>query len=295
MNRSMVRGSAALAGAAAVVFAGVIALGQKKGDHSHEGPQQPWSKYHVHDMDRPVPPIVTPGDPSTAEKPGTAPSDAVVLFDGKDMSHWQGAGGGEATFKLQDGVMLSYGPKNLQSKDKFGDVQLHVEWAEPTPAQGDSQGRGNSGVFLMGLFETQVLDNYHNPTYPDGQCGAVYGQYPPQVNVCRPPGQWQMYDIIFHKPKVESGKVVEPAYIMTLQNGFLVQDHQRIEGPTGHMIVAKYHDNFPSEGPIELQFHGNPVRYRNIWARRLEALEKQQHTGEVAQAGAQNAAESGGK
>jgi hypothetical protein len=246
------------------------------------GPPQPWSPFHVHQMDRPAPPIVTPGTASTQDAPGNAPSDAIVLFDGKDLSQWQAQGGGDPTFTLADGVMLSSGPKYCETKRKFGDVQVHIEWAEPTKVEGTSQGRGNSGVFLMGLFETQVLDNYNNPTYPDGACGGIYGQYPPQVNVCRPPGEWQTYDIIFHHPRSVGGKVVEPAYVTTLQNGVLIQDHQRIEGPTGHMIVAHYSDNTPDEGPIALQYHNNLVRYRNIWARPIEALEIQQQTGKVA-------------
>jgi hypothetical protein len=269
--------------AAGLGVAGAIVLAQEGG-----GPQQPWSKFKVHDMTRPQPPIVTPGTFSTPDQPGKPPSDAIVLFDGKDMNHWQAKGGGDPTFTLQDGVMLSTNlqdPSNnkyLQSKDQFGDVQLHVEWSEPTPPKGDSQGRGNSGVFMMGLFETQVLDNYQNPTYPDGACGGIYGQYPPLVNVCRPPGEWQTYDIIFTTPRYQDGKMTEPAYITTLQNGVIIQNHQRIEGPTGHMIVAHYPDTMLEKGPIELQFHGNPVRYRNIWVRPLEALEKQQQTGEVA-------------
>jgi len=245
--------------AAGLGVAGAIVLAQEGG-----GPQQPWSKFKVHDMTRPQPPIVTPGTFSTPDQPGKPPSDAIVLFDGKDMNHWQAKGGGDPTFTLQDGVMLSTNlqdPSNnkyLQSKDQFGDVQLHVEWSEPTPPKGDSQGRGNSGVFMMGLFETQVLDNYQNPTYPDGAC------------------------IIFTTPRYQDGKMTEPAYITTLQNGVIIQNHQRIEGPTGHMIVAHYPDTMLEKGPIELQFHGNPVRYRNIWVRPLEALEKQQQTGEVA-------------
>jgi hypothetical protein len=240
-------------------------------------------------MERPAPPVVTPGTFSTNDQPGKPPSDAVVLFDGTDLSHFQAKGGGEPTFTLQDGVMLSTNlkdPKNnkyLQSKDKFGDVQVHVEFATPTPPQGESQGRGNSGVFLMGLFETQVLDSYQAATYPDGQCGAVYGQYPPMVNACRAPGQWQTYDIYFTRPRYENGKLTSPAYVTTVQNGVLIQNHQEIHGPTGHMIVAKYPDKPMAEkGPLELQFHGNPVKYRNIWVRELEKLEHQQQTGEVA-------------
>jgi hypothetical protein len=270
--------------AAALGLAGALSLAYAQ---EHAGPQQPWSKFKVHDMSRPVPPIVDPGTPSTEEQPGKPPSDAVVLFDGKDLSHWQAAGGGEPTFTLQNGEMLSTNlkdPKNnkaLQSKEKFGDCQLHVEWATPTPPKGTSQGRGNSGVFLMGLYETQVLDNYNNPTYPDGQAGSIYGQYPPQVNVCRPPGVWQTYDIIFTRPRYdESGKMTQPAYITTFQNGVVVQNHTEIHGPTGHMIVAKYPDKpLPDKGPIELQFHGNPVHYRNIWVRPLEDYEKQQMEG----------------
>jgi len=283
--KSMIRNLVRFACVSAIGLGGVFALAEV--DHSHEGPQQPWSKWKVHDMERPAPPVVTPGTASTAEQPGKPPSDAVVLFDGTDLSRWQAVGGGEPTFTLQDGIMLSTNlkdPKNnkyIETKDEFGDVQVHVEWSEPTPASGTSQGRGNSGVFLMGKFEVQVLDNFENPTYPDGQCSAVYGQYPPQVNVCRPPGEWQTYDIIFTRPRYEGSQVKEPAYVTVLQNGVLTQNHQKIEGPTGHKIVAKYPETFPEKGPLQLQFHGNPIRYRNIWVRPLEALEHQQQTGEV--------------
>jgi hypothetical protein len=268
---------ARMAGLAALAMAGAMVLAEGN------GPPQPWSPFKVHDMSRPKPPIVSPGTASTPDAPGKPPSDAIVLFDGTNMDEWQAQGGGEPTFKLVDGVMLSNGPKYLESKRKFGDVQLHVEWAEPAQVKGDSQGRGNSGVFLMGLFETQVLDSYNNPTYADGQCGAVYGQYPPQVNVCRPPGEWQTYDIIFHHPRYEDGKLTEPAYVTTLQNGVLIQDHQRIEGPTGHMRVVKYPAAVLEEGPVALQYHNNPVRFRNIWVRPLEELDLQQHTGKLAE------------
>ena len=280
------RTPAKLAAVATVALIGLVGRAAEK-DHSHEGPQQPWSKFKVHDMDRPTPPIVTPGTASTPEAPGKAPSDAIVLFDGKDLSKWQAQGGGEPTFTLQDGVMLSTNlkdPKNnkyLESKEKFGDVQLHVEFATPTPANGSGQGRGNSGVFLMGIFEIQVLDSFDNVTYADGQASAIYGQYPPQVNASRPPGEWQTYDIIFHRPRYEEGKLAAPAYVTVLHNGVLTQDHQRIEGPTGHRTVAKYPPSLPEKGPLALQFHGNPVKYRNIWVRPLEAVEHQQQTGET--------------
>ena len=281
MTNWISRRSAKIAGVACVALVGMFAVAAEK-----VGPPQPWSKWHVHDMERPAPPVVTPGTASTAEVPGKPPSDAIVLFDGTDLSKWKAANGGEPTFSLQDGVMLSTNlkdPKNNQylvSKEEFGDVQVHVEWSEPVPAHGSSQDRGNSGVFLMNKFEVQVLDNYNNPTYPDGQCSAIYGQYPPQVNVCRPPGEWQTYDIVFHRPRIESGKVIAPAYLTVLQNGVLTQDHQRVEGPSGHMIVADYSKKISEKGPLALQYHNNPVRFRNIWVRPLEALEHQQQTGE---------------
>jgi hypothetical protein len=265
---------------AAVSLGGVFALAEN-------GPPQPWSKWRVHDTKRPMAPVVTPGTVSTAEQAGKAPSDAIVLFDGSDMSHWQAKGGGEPTFTLQDALLLSTNLKDrrnnkyLQSKEEFGDVQVHLEWSEPNPPKGSSQGRGNSGVFLMGLFEVQVLDDYNNPTYADGQCSAVYGQYPPQVNVCKPPGEWQTYDIIFTRPRYEGDVLKEPAYVTVLQNGVLTQNHQRIEGPTGNMIVAKYSQKVPDKAPLELQYHNDIVRFRNIWVRPLEAIEHQQMTGEV--------------
>jgi hypothetical protein len=267
---------------ACAVTVGLAAIGGVVWAQEHAGPQQPWSKWKVHDMSRPAPPVVTPGTPSTQEQPGKPPSDAIVLFDGKSLDQWTKQGSEDAApWKVENGYMVAEGA-GIATKEQFGDVQLHAEWMEP-PAQGDSQGRGNSGIFFMGRFETQVLDNFKNPTYPDGQCGAIYGQYPPQVNACLPPGEWQTYDIIFHRPRFKEGKLEEPAYITVIQNGVVVQDHHRIEGPTGHMIVAHYDKPIPEKGPIALQFHGNPIKYRNIWVRPLEALEHQQDTGEVAE------------
>lgn len=249
------------------------------------GPQQPWSKYRVHDMTRPAPPVVTPGTPSTQDQAGKPPSDAIVLFDGKNFDNWvTDRTNAPVPWKIENGYAVS-AQTSIHSKQQFGDCQLHVEWLVPPTVKGSSQERGNSGVFLMGRFEMQVLDNYNNPTYPDGQCGAIYGQYPPQVNVCRPQDQWQTYDFIFHCPRYKDGKLAEPAYVTTIQNGVVVQDHQRMEGPTGHMRVAKYPDSMPEKGPIGLQFHPpatNTLHFRNIWVRPLEALEMQQHTGAVA-------------
>jgi hypothetical protein len=156
----------------------------------------------------------------------------------------------------------------IRTKDKFGDCQLHVEWSAPTKVEGSSQGRGNSGVFLMGLVEVQVLDNYNNPTYSDGMAGSVYGVNSPMVNALRPPGEFQTYDIIFRRPIWKDGKEIDPGYVTVFENGVLVQDHTRLEGGTGHMTRSQP-EPFPAAGPLKLQDHGNPVRYRNIWYRPL--------------------------
>ncbi len=234
-------------------------------------PMLPGGKWHVHDGKRPQPRIVTPGTFSTAETPGQPPSDAIVLFDGKDLSQWQSLKGGPAKWKVKDGYMeVTKGTGDIRSREEFGDMQLHVEWREPTPPKGESQERGNSGVFLMGVYEIQVLDSYDNITYPDGQTGSVYGQYPPLVNVCRKPGEWQTYDIIFTASRFNDGNLQTPAYVTVLQNGVVVQNHVAIMGDTGHRIFPKYVFK-GSQGPLKLQDHGNPVRYRNVWVRPLKA------------------------
>jgi hypothetical protein len=161
----------------------------------------------------------------------------------------------------------------IATKDRFGDVQLHVEWAAPSPPRGASQDRGNSGIFLMGLFETQVLDSYNSPTYADGQAGAIYGQWPPLVNATRKPGEWQAYDIVFEAPKFEGDRLVKPAYITVFLNGVLLHNRKEEMGPTQHRQLAKYVPG-PSEGPIVLQDHSHPVRYRNIWVRRLAGYDQ---------------------
>jgi hypothetical protein len=174
-------------------------------------------------------------------------------------------------WKIQDGYMEAVRKAGtIRTKDQFGSCQLHIEWATPNPPKGDSQGRGNSGVFLMGCYEIQVLDSYKNPTYSDGQAAAVYGQTPPQVNVCRPPGEWQAYDIIFTAPVFKGKELVSPAYVTVLQNGVVVQNHVKILGRTMHKHLAKYTPHAP-KGPLCLQDHGNPIRYRNIWVRPLPA------------------------
>jgi hypothetical protein len=238
-------------------------------------PMLPGGKWHVHDPDRPQPPVVTPGTSSSQERPGKPPSDAVVLFDGTEVSHWRNDKGGPSRWVVKGGAMMAP-PKqgtnspaeDIWTKDEFGDVQLHVEFATPSPPHGDSQERGNSGVFLFGLYELQVLDSYHNRTYADGSCASVYGQSPPLVNASRPPGEWQTYDVAFLAPRFKDNKLESPAYITVFHNGVLVQNHTEILGETGHKILAKYKPHGP-KGPIRLQDHGNPTRFRNIWIRPL--------------------------
>ncbi len=233
-------------------------------------PFLPGSKWRVHDGTRPQPRIVTPGD-----KPGDPPSDAIVLFDGKDVSKWMASDGGEAKWKVENGAMEVTRTGNIQTREHFGDCQLHIEWAAPAEVKGESQGRGNSGVFLMGKYEIQVLDGYNNITYADGITAAIYGQYPPLVNACRKPGEWQTYDIFFVAPRFDGDKLVSPAYVTVVHNGVLVHHHQEIMGPTGHRILASYDTPHGPEGPLVLQDHGDPVRYRNIWIRPLKGYNEQ--------------------
>ncbi len=228
----------------------------------------PWA---IHDRNRPQPKHIEPGSFSNQQQPGKPPSDAVVLFDGKDLSKWESDKDGNVPTKwiMKDGAMECVpGSGYVRTKDQFGDCQLHIEWAAPSKVEGESQGRGNSGVFLMSKMEIQVLDNYNNPTYPDGFAGSVYGVNPPMVNPLRPPGEFQAYDIVFRRPIYKNGVVLDPGYVTVFVNGVLVQDHTIIEGGTGHMGRTKP-GPFPEVGPLKLQDHGNPVRYRNIWYRPL--------------------------
>jgi hypothetical protein len=231
-------------------------------------------KWKIHDPNRPLPPAIEPGTSSTQDSPGRPPSDAVVLFDGKDLSHWSHKDGSAAKWKVENGY-FEVVPKTgyVYTREAFGDCQLHVEFSEPFPSKGESQDRGNSGVFLQGLYETQVLDSYQSKTYADGQAGAIYGQYPPLVNASRPPGQWQAYDIVFHGPRFDKGgKLLRPARETVFHNGVLVQDSVELTGPTAHGARPPYEPQ-PEKLPLALQDHNHPVRYRNIWIRELKTAE----------------------
>jgi len=228
----------------------------------------PGSIYKVHDKERPQPRIVSPGTASTQEKAGQPPSDAVVLFDGKDLSKWVGTDG-PAKWKVEKGYMeVVPSSGGITSRDHFGDCQLHVEFAEPSVVKGESQGRGNSGVFLMGRYEIQVLDCYNNVTYADGATAGIYGQYPPLVNACRKPGEWQSYDAIWLGPRFEGKKLLRTARLTLFHNGLLVHHNKELIGPTTHRAVLVYEPH-PTTGPLHLQDHGDLVRYRNIWYRPL--------------------------
>jgi hypothetical protein len=208
----------------------------------------------------PEPKVVTPGE-------GMAPpSDATVLFDGKSLDAWKGADG----WAVKDGYATPQ-KGDISTKQEFADCQLHIEFATPDEVKGEGQGRGNSGVFLCGEFEVQVLDSYENKTYFDGQCAGIYKQRPPLVNVCKKPGEWQSYDIVFHAPQFhDDGSVKRPATITVLQNNVLVQDHLELLGDTPFVRAPQYHPRM-AKGPIKLQNHGNPVKFRNIWIRELSA------------------------
>lgn len=223
----------------------------------------------VHAMDRPRPPVVDPG-PYAA--PAPPPADAVVLFDGRSLDAWRAAGGAgrPAGWRVRDGYMeVVAGAGAIETARGFGDVQLHVEWMAPAPPVGEGQDRGNSGVFLMGRYEIQVLDSHANDTYPDGQAAAIYGQFPPLVNASRPPGEWQTYDVVFRRPRFDgAGRLARPARLTLLHNGVLVHDAVVLTGPTGHRERPPYAAHADAL-PISLQDHGHPVRFRNVWARPL--------------------------
>jgi hypothetical protein len=224
----------------------------------------PVIKWKTGDRSRPAPVKVTPGNADSA------PSDAIVLFDGKDLSAWKHSNGKPASWRVRDGYFeTAPGSGDIITTRPFGDCQLHVEWASPNPPEGSDQEPGNSGVYLMSLYEIQVLDSFRNQTYPDGQAAAVYCQYPPLVNASRAPGEWQSYDIIFHDARFIAGALREPAFVTLLHNGVLAQDHVALTGPTDYMKRPPYKPH-ASKLPLLLQDHGQPVRFRNIWIRELK-------------------------
>jgi hypothetical protein len=230
---------------------------------------QPSTEWPIHSKERPQPRVVAPGPSTLPVKP---PAGAIVLFDGSDLSKWEHAKNADgAQWIVRDGYFeIKPGTGDLRTREGFGDVELHIEWATPTPARGAEQGRGNSGVYLMSTYELQVLDSWQNPTYADGMAGSIYGQYPPLVNAARPPGEWQSYDVVFRGPRFDSsGKLVRPATMTVHYNGVLVQDNVTLSGPTGHYQRPPYAAH-PDKLPILLQDHGDPVRYRNIWLRELK-------------------------
>ncbi len=265
--------------AAAVIAAPQTA--QKKNRTSPAGysdtPVLPGQKWKVHDIARPLPPGVVPG-----AQCGQPPSDAVALFDGKNLSKWTARGKGKERgkevapgWKVENGyVECVGGTGDLVSKEKFGDAQYHIEWASPAEIDGTSQWRGNSGVLLMSVYEIQVLDSWNNPTYADGQAGAIYGQWPALVNPARKPGEWQSFDIAFEAPRFENGKLAKPAFVTVFYNGVLVHHRKEIIGRMAHRVVGTYAPHGPEE-PLALQDHDTPVRYRNIWVRRLKGYDQQ--------------------
>jgi hypothetical protein len=210
----------------------------------------------------PEPAIVTPG------KDSAPPSDAVVLFDGKDLSKWSDGD----KWIIKDGYAIA-AKTGITTKDSFGDCQLHLEFASPDVVKGSGQGRGNSGVYLMGKYEVQILDSHENKTYFDGQCASIYKQHPPLVNASRKPGEWQTYDILFESPRFEKdGKLARPSYVTVLHNGIVVQNHFELQGGTFYDRPAAYTPH-PPRAPMHIQFHGDPVKFRNIWLRELKEIE----------------------
>jgi hypothetical protein len=234
----------------------------------YDADAQPSTRWPIHSPDRPQPRVVKPPPATWTVAP---PADAVVLFGGSDLAKWRKDDGTAAAWKIENEYMeVVPGGGEIVTREGFGDVQLHVEWMAPLPADGKGQDRGNSGVFLMRRYEVQVLDSYDNITYPDGQASAVYGQYPPLVNASRPPGEWQTYDIIFHRPRFDAqGKATQPARLTVLHNGVLVHDNVLLSGPSAHTRRPPY-EKHDDRLPISLQDHGTRVRFRNIWIRDLE-------------------------
>ncbi len=228
-------------------------------------PKLPWApEYHKHDPDRPWPADVTPGEPSTQDNPGSAPSDAIVLFDGGGLSEWQ-----PNKWETADGLLVAI-KGDLLTKKEFGDCQLHLEWQAPDPPRGPLMNRGNSGIYFMNKYEVQIFDSYSEKIYPDGIAGALYGDMPPMVHPVRKPAEWNIYDIVFTAPVFDGEELVEPARLTMFFNGVLVHFNQEFHGPSTWRILSSYKKAHPAKMPLKLQAHGNPVKFRNIWIRPLE-------------------------
>lgn len=222
-------------------------------------PKLPWCEWLVHDPDRPAPKRI---DPGPAPAPAPVPADAIVLFDGTDLSNW-----GASNWKVQNGEIVA-GSGNLRSRESFGDVQVHLEWMAPADWEGPWYNRGNNGVLLMGLFEIQIFDSFNENLYPDGQAAAIYAQTPPLVNACRKPGEWQTFDIAFTAARWDGDKMIAPPRVIMHHNGILVHLNQEVFGTTGHKVVPGKIKPVTA-GPLVLAGHDCPVRFRNIWVRKL--------------------------
>ena len=250
--------------AAATIAAGLFTFTQANAQNQPTSvPKPPKMVPEMTEFWEPEVKVITPGTGTAA------PSDAVILFDGKDLSQWKGKDGGAAKWQVKDGVMtVTKGTGDITTKQNFEDFQLHVEWSAPTEVVGNSQGRGNSGIFLQDRYEVQVLDNFNNRTYSNGQAGSIYKQTPPLVNAMRKPGEWNTYDILYTAPRFkENGTLIMPARVTIIHNGVVVQNNTEIKGPTEYIGLPSYKAH--GKAPLHLQDHGNPVRFRNIWLREL--------------------------
>lgn len=251
---------------ASVVFISNIPSARAEVRGEEGTPQLPGSPYKVHDGSRPQPPVVE----NTGVVSIKPPADAVTLFDGSSLDAWTQKGG-SAGWAVRDGVLVASPDAEIETREHFGAVQLHIEWRLPAGRPVNGQGGGNSGVFLMGLYEVQILQSNKNPTYPDGQAGALYGQLPPLANATSAQGEWQSYDIAFEPPVYQDGKVAKPAKVTVIHNGLIIQNGENFLGPTQWRAVASYPATHPEKGPVRLQYHGDPVEFRNIWIRPLGA------------------------
>lgn len=255
MKRAMIFFSSLSIG---VSFADTMGIG-----HKPDTPKLPDVPYVVHDGTRPEPPVVS-GATCVSIAP---PSDAIVLFDGKNLDAWSEEGK-PAPWEIKDGIMVA-AKADITSKESFGAIQIHLEWRVPAGRKVDGQNGGNSGIFFMSQFEVQILQSHNNRTYPDGIATALYGQHPPMVNATAPQGEWQSYDITFTPPVSENGKVKTPAFVTIMHNGVITQNHQSYYGPSKYRTTEPYPENFPETGPLKLQYHGDPIEFRNIWLRPL--------------------------